>query len=180
MSVTESTLPHRRFPTWLPFLIVGLVVLADQLLKAWALANLHEGVTVPFLPGLIDWYLTFNTGAAWSMFSGSAGILAIGRLIVAAAILVYLVLKPQNRFLTVVFSLIAGGAIGNTIDGLRFGKVTDMIHSPVLSAVTQALGFGNFPIFNVADSAVVLGTLLLLGATIAEEFQHKKKGKIEA
>jgi signal peptidase II len=78
---------------------------------------------------------------------------------------VYLLVRPQPRLLSVTLSMIAAGAIGNAIDGLRQGKVTDMIHSPLLSGITQALNAGNFPIFNIADSCVVLGTLLLLVAS---------------
>lgn len=161
---------QRTFPAWVPLLIAALLVAADQALKAWALTHLTEGAApVPLIPGVLDWMLTFNTGAAWSLFSGSAVPLAVGRLLVGVGILVYLVVRPQNRFLTVVLSMIAAGAIGNTIDGLRFGRVTDMFHAPPLSAVTQALRAGNFPIFNLADSCVVVGTLLLLVASLVGE-----------
>jgi signal peptidase II len=156
----------RSVPLWLPLVIAAGLLTADQLLKAWALANLTYGAPAQtVVPGLLEWQLTFNTGAAWSLFSGSALPLAIGRLLVGVAILVYLSTRPQPRFLTVVLSMIAAGAIGNAIDGLRFGKVTDMIHAPPLSAVTRALGQGDFPIFNIADSCVVIGTILLLAGS---------------
>ncbi|GGM20316.1 lipoprotein signal peptidase [Deinococcus aerophilus] len=165
----------RRMPFWVALTLTVALVVADQLLKAWALANLTACTAAPcppptpFIPGVLDWVLTFNTGAAWSMFSGSAQPLALGRLLVGLGLLVYLFLRPQNRFLTVVLSMISAGAIGNAIDGLRFGKVTDMIHAPPLSAITRALGQGDFPIFNIADSCVVMGTLLLLiGSFIAD------------
>ncbi|GGL14580.1 lipoprotein signal peptidase [Deinococcus radiotolerans] len=156
----------RRVPAWLPLLLAALLIVADQALKAWALANLQENAPAqPFIPGLIDWVLVFNTGAAWSMFSGSAAPLALGRLLIGLGILVYLFVRPQPRLLSVTLSMIAAGAIGNAIDGLRQGRVTDMIHSPVLSSVTQALNAGSFPIFNLADSCVVLGTILLVVAS---------------
>lgn len=160
----------RAVPVWLPVLIVVALIAADQALKAWALANLQEGTPArPVIPGLIEWVLTFNTGAAWSMLSGSAVPLATGRLMIGLGILIYLFMRPQNRFLTVVLSMISAGAIGNAIDGLRFGKVTDMIHAPPLSAITRLIGQGDFPIFNIADSCVVLGTILLLiGSFIAD------------
>lgn len=152
-----------RFPAWLPLVLAALLVVADQALKAWALANLKYGAApIQVIPGLLDWVLTFNTGAAWSMFSGSAKILAVGRLLVGLGILGYLFMKPQGRFLSVILSMIAAGAIGNAIDGILKGRVTDMIHAPPLSAVTRALGQGDFPIFNLADSCVVVGTILLL------------------
>ena len=109
------------------------------------------------------------------MFSGSAAPLALGRLLIGLGILVYLFIRPQPRLLSVTLSMIAAGAIGNAIDGLRQGKVTDMIHSPVLSSVTQALNAGNFPIFNIADSCVVLGTILLI---IASFLGDRRKPRI--
>ncbi|WP_161884286.1 signal peptidase II [Deinococcus alpinitundrae] len=153
----------RQAPVWLPLVVAGLLLVADQLLKAWALSNLQEGVpAVPFVPGVISWVLVFNTGAAWSLFSGSALPLALGRLLVGLGILVYLVRRSQPAALSIVLAMISAGAIGNAIDGFRFGKVTDMLYSPALSAVTKAVNAGGFPIFNIADSCVVVGTILLV------------------
>ena len=164
----------RALPVWVPLLLAAVLIAADQALKAWALANLTYGAApIAFLPGLLDWQLTFNTGAAWSLFSGSAVPLAVARLAVGVGLLVYVTLRPQSRFLTVILSMIAAGAIGNTIDGLRLGKVTDMLHAPPLSAVTRALGAGDFPIFNIADSCVVVGTLLLLVASFMQGREKK-------
>lgn len=169
-----TLLRPRAFPVWVPLLIAALLVAADQALKAWALANLTYGADpIPFLPGLLEWQLTFNTGAAWSLFSGSAVPLALVRLLVGAGLLAYLVLRPSPRLLSVLLAMIAAGAIGNSIDGLTQGRVTDMFHSPLLSAVTQALGAGHFPIFNVADMCVVFGTLLLVIVSFAQERPHK-------
>lgn len=160
----------RPLPVWVPLLIAALLIAADQALKAWAIATLTYGAApVPFVPGLLEWQLTFNTGAAWSLFAGSAVPLAVARLLVGAGLLAYVVVRPQSRFLTVVLSVIAAGAIGNAIDGLRSGRVTDMLHAPPLSAVTRALNAGDFPIFNIADTSVVLGTLLLLIASFRSE-----------
>jgi signal peptidase II len=166
-----TLLPRKRpFSVWVPLLIAALLIAADQALKAWALTNLTYGADpLPFLPGLLEWQLTFNTGAAWSLLAGSAVPLAVARLLVGVGLLAYLTLRPQARFLTVALSVIAAGAIGNAIDGLRSGKVTDMLHAPPLSAVTRALNAGDFPIFNIADTWVVLGTLLLLLASFVGE-----------
>jgi len=171
-----TLLNHKRaFPVWVPLLLTALLIAADQALKAWALANLTYGApAIPFLPGVVEWRLTFNTGAAWSMFSGSAVPLAIARLLVGLGILVYLVLRPQPRLLSILLGMIAAGAIGNTIDGLRFGKVTDMIHAPPLSAGTRALGAGDFPIFNIADMCVVGGTLILVVVSFLQEGRKKE------
>jgi len=152
-----------RLPGWVPLLIAAVLIGADQWLKLWARTHLNlYDAPVSFIPGLLGFQLTYNTGAAWSLLSGATVPLAILRLLVGLGILVYLFVRPQPRFFAVVLSLIAAGAVGNTIDGLRFGRVTDMLTSPALSAVTRALKAGEFPIFNIADSCVVLGTLLLI------------------
>jgi signal peptidase II len=169
-SGTRLNAAPRRLAVGVPLTITALLLLADQLLKAWALSNLQGTVctalpcppAIPFVPGLVSWSLTYNTGAAWSLFSGSALPLAIGRLLVGLGILVYLWRRPQQRALSVVLAMISAGAIGNSVDGIRFGRVTDMIVSPALSAVTRAVGAGEFPTFNIADSCVVVGTILLV------------------
>lgn len=159
-------------------LLAAILITADQLLKQWALAHLVYGQpAIKVIPGLLDWVLTFNTGAAWSMFSGGAKILAVGRLIVGLGLLGYLYLRPQNRFLTIVLTMIAAGAIGNAIDGLLKGKVTDMIHAPFLSAITQAINGTSFPIFNLADSCVVVGTILLLIASLLPQKKNLPAAK---
>ncbi|MBB5377022.1 signal peptidase II [Deinococcus metalli] len=162
--------PARRSPLWLPVAVFVLLLAADQALKTWALTHLTPGQPpVVAVPGLLEWVLTFNTGAAWSMFSGSATPLALGRLVVGLAILGYLLWRPQPAFLAVVLGMISAGAVGNAIDGLRLGRVTDMIHAPPLSAVTNAIGQGGFPIFNIADSCVVVGTVLLVIGTFVAD-----------
>lgn len=177
-SVPTLTDRFRRAPVWLPLVLAALLVAADQALKAWALSNLQEGQPAQeFIPGLVEWYLTFNTGAAWSLFSGSAVPLAVGRLLIGLGILGYLTWKPQPRALSVILAMISAGAIGNAIDGLRQGKVTDMIHSPLLSSVTRALNAGDFPIFNVADMCVVLGTLALLILSFVGDRQAKRDAR---
>lgn len=165
-AVTPSA-PDATRPTvlWWPLALLLALLLADQLLKGWALAALTPGAApLPFVPGLLEWQLTFNTGAAWSLLAGSAVPLAFLRAAVGLGLGVWLVLRgrtvgPLARF---ALTLIAAGALGNAVDGFRYGHVVDMLHSPLLSGITLALSAGRFPIFNIADSAVVLGATLLL------------------
>lgn len=160
-------------PIWLPLLLCVALVVADQSLKAWAVSALNQGEAAkPFIPGLIEWQLTFNTGAAWSMFSGNAKILAVIRAVAGIAFIIFILVRPQTRFLTIILSMIAAGAIGNAIDGFTESRgVIDMIHSPLLSQITQAINGSNFPIFNIADSRAVVGILLL---AVASFFPEKK------
>lgn len=155
----------RPTPLWWPLALLLALFAADQALKGWALAALTPGAApVPFVPGLLEWQLTFNTGAAWSLLAGSALPLAFLRAAVGLGLAVWLTLRgrtvgPLARF---ALTLIAAGALGNAVDGFRYGHVVDMLHSPLLSGVTLALNAGRFPIFNIADSAVVIGAILLL------------------
>jgi signal peptidase II len=166
--------PVRRLPGWVPLLIAAVLIGADQWLKLWARTHLNlYDAPIPFIPGLLSWQLTYNTGAAWSLLAGATVPLAILRLLVGLGILGYLFVRPQPRLFALTLGLIAAGAIGNTIDGLRSGRVTDMLNSPALSAVTRTLRAGEFPIFNIADSCVVLGTLLLIVLSLLPERGRK-------
>lgn len=170
---------NMAFSGWqrVAFLLLALcLIAADQSLKIWALQHLQEGQPpLPFFAG-IEWFLTFNTGAAWSLFSGSALFLAVGRLLVGLALLIFIFLdKNKKPDSWLAFSLIASGAIGNAIDGLRLGHVVDMIHWTWLSQITNMINGTSFPIFNLADSYVVGGTLLLILLAFVEPSSEKKK-----
>lgn len=128
------------------------VVLLDQISKAWALQALAEGPR-PFIPGLLDLSLTFNTGAAFSLFTGGATGLGVVSLAVVVAAVVWLQRQsslPLSRLLGAAFLL--GGAAGNGIDRWRSGAVVDFL----------ALVPINFPVFNLADVAINLAVLCLV------------------
>ena len=84
-------------------------------------------------------------------------------------LIVFFLWRTPPTAQAVSLSLIAGGALGNAIDGLSAGRVTDMLLSPALSRVTRALGQGDFPVFNLADVWVVGGVLLLLFVTVQQD-----------
>lgn len=100
---------------------------------------------------------------------GAALPLALMRAAVGLGLVVFLLRRAQPTGYAVALSLIAGGALGNAIDGLSAGRVTDMLLSPALSRVTRALGQGDFPVFNLADVWVVGGVLLLLFVTVQQD-----------
>ncbi len=129
-----------------------VVVLLDQISKVWALQALAGGPR-PFIPGLLDLSLTFNTGAAFSLFSGGATGLGVVSLVVVVAAVVWLQRQaslPLSRLLGAAFLL--GGAAGNGIDRWRSGAVVDFL----------ALVPIHFPVFNLADVAINLAVLCLV------------------
>lgn len=147
----------------LAFLLgAGICILLDQALKLWTVQTFAEGEFRDFIPGVLSLGLVYNTGAAWSLFSGAALPLAGLRLVIGAALLVYLVRRPVPPLTGVALTLIASGALSNSLDGWRLGKVVDTLSAHTFSAVTRLLGQGSFPIFNLADVWVVSGVALLM------------------
>jgi signal peptidase II len=150
----------RKQPDALPWLAVSALVIAlDQWTKHIVLTELEPLVRHPVIDGLLSWTLAFNTGAAFSflangdgwqrwMFSGLA-------VIVSVVLLVWLRRTPRSDWRNAApLALIIGGALGNLIDRVRFGRVTDFIE-----AYWQDW---SFPAFNVADSSICIGAVLLI------------------
>jgi len=135
------------------FLVALLVVAADQLSKIWIRSNLPLGHSI-YEIGFFRIIHIHNTGAAFGLFQGYTFPLIIIALVGIAFLLAY-VLVIYRRYPAldnlpnrVAVGLILGGTVGNLIDRLRFGYVTDFID------------FNLWPAFNVADSAVTVGAIL--------------------
>jgi signal peptidase II len=130
-----------------------MVVVSDLLTKALAVSALSGGKVQPVIPGIVDFQLVYNTGAAWGMFDGARIPFLIIATLAVVAMVLYLIFARKNAALTLLgLGLIAGGAIGNAIDRALSGKVVDFIH-PL---------FIEFPLFNIADSAITIGTILFI------------------
>lgn len=144
-------------------LVGGLTIVLDQLTKLWARATLPtdpagNGIPVPVIDNYFDWILAYNTGSAFSMFAGTAGSRVFLSLIgvVAVAALTWMVVKgkDEGRGALVALGLMAGGAVGNLIDRIAFGKVTDF--------VLWRYHEHRWPVFNVADIALTVAVGLFL------------------
>jgi len=145
----------------LPWFGVSLVVVGlDQLTKAWVTAALQLYERVPVLPPVLEITRLHNRGAAFSFLNDASGWqhpLFLGlAAVVTLGILVWLFrMGPVRRIVPAGLALVAGGAIGNAIDRLHFGYVVDFIH-----VHWQDVWW--FPAFNVADSAITVGAVLLV------------------
>jgi signal peptidase II len=129
----------------------------DQASKQWA-QTLPAGKRVPVISGVWDWELAQNKGIAFSRFE-DVGNAQLWLSLLAAAMLVAVGIwawrtRPEERLKRVGLALIAGGALGNLIDRVRIGSVTDFIR--------WRAGSHMGPIFNVADAALLVGVVMLL------------------
>jgi signal peptidase II len=134
-----------------------LIVVADQLTK-YAVVQYFTGNPPVAVAPFLNLVLVYNTGAAFSFLSDSAGWqrwLFIGIALVASAWIVYLLRRyPHQRLFALALALVLAGAIGNVIDRVAIGSVVDFLDF-------HAFGW-HWPAFNVADSAITCGAALLI------------------
>ena len=129
--------------------VAAVVVGLDQLTKHLVRGGIQTGATHKVLPG-VQLVHVRNTGVAFSLFSGGGTLVLVFTLVALAALVVYFALHPSRPWLWLPTGLLIGGAIGNLIDRLAHGAVTDFIKLPA------------WPAFNVADMSITLGVLLLV------------------
>jgi signal peptidase II len=153
VTTIEATLRARRSST-APFAralaLAATVVGLDQLAKRTIADGIAVGHQARFLPGVIHFVHVRNSGVAFGFFSGGGALVLAFTLIALAILLSYFVRHPDRRGLWVPTGLLVGGALGNLIDRLANGAVTDFIKLPA------------WPAFNVADMAITFGVLALL------------------
>lgn len=151
----SSISPNALCWLWLALLVIGL----DQAGKFWVLAYFQPYQVHPVIPGVFNLILAFNSGAAFSFLAGAGGwqrwlftAIAVG----VSLVLAYSLYRtPRGAWRTALpFALIIGGALGNVIDRLHTGQVTDFIQ------IHWRQWY--FPTFNLADSAITVGAVLLI------------------
>ncbi len=147
-----------------------LLLGADQLTKYYISANFIYGKSVPFLKGFIDLLYIENTGSAWGMLSGKTWVLLTVTVIVMLILITFMLKYGRsNKLLFWAVSLVLSGGMGNLIDRIfRDGRVVDFIHLEF---------FPTFPIFNIADIAVVVGGGLLILYFIIDTVKERKINK---
>lgn len=144
--------------TRVSLLILSIVMIViDQITKYVVRSNLFEYQMKPFLPSW-NWVLVYNKGAAFSFLGDQSGwqkvMFGLIALVVSIGIVYYLLRKNYQLISGFAFSLILAGAVGNLIDRLIAGKVTDFIDWYV--------GTHHWPAFNFADSCISVGVALLI------------------
>jgi signal peptidase II len=129
--------------------LAALVVVVDRITKHLVVSGIAVGDEHKFLPGVTLVHVR-NNGVAFGFFSGGGALVLVLTLVALGALLVYFILRPNRRGLWVPTGLLVGGALGNLIDRLVNGPVTDFIKLPL------------WPAFNVSDMAITFGVLALL------------------
>ena len=135
------------------YLFISLfVVLADQGLKNYIVSNYIVGEVHQIIPGILSFNYIQNDGAAWNILTGQMWLFYAISVIAIAVCLYFLFNKKyKNALFDVGLALVLGGIIGNFIDRLHLKYVVDMLQ----------LDFINFNIFNIADSAITTGVLII-------------------
>ena len=167
---------------WKLFLISGMLsAVADQATKIYARAKLPtnangDGLPVSVIDNFWDWQLQYNTGSAFSMFGEVPGarifLSVIGIIALGAIVWMLRKTKPDQTRLIYALGMVAGGAVGNLIDRIAMGKVTDFVVWRYFEK--------RWPTFNVADVVLVVGVGILfldMGKLEDDKDKKRKKGK---
>lgn len=158
----DAAAPAGAAPTVLPWVLLAAVVgVLDQLSKQLVLHNLQPGQMIA-VTGFFDLVLVYNPGAAFSFLADHGGwqrwFFTVLALVVSAWLAVLMYQHRRERLLPFAFACIVGGALGNVVDRLLHGAVVDFLHF-------HYAGY-SWPAFNLADSAITLGVILMLFAQL--------------
>ncbi|MHB1379626.1 MAG: signal peptidase II [Desulfurivibrionaceae bacterium] len=151
------------------------VVVFDQLTKGLVMAYFGLYELLPVIPGLFNLTYLTNTGAAFGMLAGAQTIwrqvffVGVAALALGVMAFSYRQFRNQGKIFAHAIGLIAGGAVGNLIDRLRFGAVVDFLDFYI--------GSHHWPAFNVADSAICVGVGLFILGSLLYPPQESEKGQ---
>ena len=156
------------------FALAALVVLLDQATKYWVVSTFTLYESLPVIPGFFNLTYLSNTGAAFGLLAGQPALwrqvffIGVGVVALVVLTIMYRQLRKKSPWYTVSLGLIAGGAIGNLIDRVRQGFVTDFLD--------VYIGSHHWPAFNVADSGIFVGVTLFLVYSFF--FEEKEAGEV--
>lgn len=151
------------------YLIISLlIVVADQTLKGFVAHNFSIGEVRPVLTNVISLTYLQNNGAAWNILTGQMWLFYIISVIAILICLYYIFQRRnQSKLMKLGLAIVLGGIIGNLIDRIHLKYVIDMIQ----------LDFINFNIFNIADSAITVGIVLVFIYLLFLDESEKEHGK---
>ena len=147
--------PDRKLILCIDAIVAVLAVFLDQLTKYIVRDKLELYQSVDVIPGVFQFFHHENTGASWGLFKGGKLFFVIIACVVVIGIVVFISRIPAEKKyiqLNLALSLIAAGAVGNVIDRIHKGSVTDFLYASIIY----------FPVFNVADIFIVCATAWLM------------------
>ncbi len=149
-------------------LITSFFLILDQVTKYFAVENLQNNPSIHIIGDFLRFTYVENRGAAFGMLQGQRLFFIVATVILVAFLMYYLIInKNTTTFSKYVISLILSGALGNFIDRLRLGFVIDFID-------VRFGTFYNFPVFNIADCCVVVGTILMCILILTDKFEKSE------
>ena len=162
MESRSNTISHRSI--LVAVVVIPTIIILDQITKSMIWNRYGPGgdaIEAEYLGGLLTLHFVRNTGAAFGLFQGQTGILTVA-IFVAIGFLVAFFIKNarESALIALALSLLVGGAVGNLIDRVQHGYVIDWIKLP------------NWPSFNVADSSITVGVILLFVTIIVQDMQE--------
>ena len=150
------------------FLLAIIGIFLDQVTKLLVTGFLNLNQVINVIDGFFSITYVRNTGAAWGMFSNNTLFISIISILFLFILIKYIKELPKIDFLYVVaFGLIIGGLIGNLIDRLLRGYVVDFFRFIILDY--------NYPVFNVADMLIVIGSIVLIISFVRDDIIEKRK-----
>ncbi|MGN8645085.1 signal peptidase II [Gracilibacillus sp. HCP3S3_G5_1] len=155
---------------WRVYAVALAVIMVDQLTKWLVVTNMEIGERITVIESFF--YLTShrNSGAAWGILQGQMTFFYIITLIVVAFIIYYIQkFGKESKWLRLALALVLGGAIGNFIDRLFRQEVVDFFD--------VYIGAYDYPIFNIADSALVVGVILIFIYTLLDERNKRRSNQ---
>ena len=146
----------RRTVLWTIAAIGAVIAVIDQVTKNWAVDSLPLLEPQPFIGEILQLTLLYNSGAAWGMGAEITPVVTCLQLVIVAGVIVFAVKAVRSPWYTAALGLIMGGALGNIHDRLLREP------GPFRGAVVDFLELPNWPVFNIADMAVVGGAIMIV------------------
>lgn len=133
-------------------LTIAVVLILDQISKFIVRSSMTEGQIIEVIKGFFNITYINNSGVAFSLLSGQRGLVTIVQIVAMIVVAIFLYkTKGKSKLLDISLAMVLGGGIGNIIDRVAFGAVTDMISFKIFP-----------PVFNVADIGVTVGCALII------------------
>lgn len=158
---------NKKYLAILWYAAAAAVIVIDRLIKGHILASYEQGTVFGGIPGVADFIYVKNTGAAFSMLSGNTILLSGISIVFSIGVIVYWFMKKEKHpMLKLSLVLLFAGAVGNAVDRVAYRYVVDFI----------SIKWFDFPVFNIADMAIVAGAI---AAVVYVIFFDKDKEKNE-